>query len=121
MKKQKKWFFLVMGFVVILAGIFAYIQWSSGADRFICSYPDYARLSDGMAKSDVEEILGKPAKQILAGDETQNFYCPGFGGSKPRYNQAAQCWQYQFRGWLGSIDLYFDKEDILIGKGCGTG
>jgi len=109
---------MIMGSIVLLIAILALFKSNWERSHFICSFPDYPRLSTGMTKTDVEGILGKPSKLIRAADETQSFYCsPGF----QYYSQSAECWWYEFRGWSGRIEVYFDGEDRLIGKGCGTG
>ncbi len=110
--------FLLLGIVGLIAGTSIFIKMNWGRTQFICSYPKYHQLTNGMTKDDVKRILGKPAKVIEAEDETQNFYCgPGFRNDP----QAMQCWWYEFRGWLGNIEVFFDSEDILIGTACGTG
>jgi len=112
---------MIMGGIVLLAGILILFKLNGERSHFICSFPDYPRLSTGMTRIEVERILGKPSKLIQADDETQNFYCTGFSGLNPHYSQATQCGWYEFRGWSGTIEVYFDEEDRLIGKACGTG
>ena len=115
---------ILLGLIVVVGAtwIFGKLQWEWQKRHFICSNPDYLRLSKGMTMSQVKEILGKPTKMIQADDETQNFYCTGFSGPRPFYARDTQCWYYhELDGWLGDINAYFDKDGIMIGAGCGTG
>lgn len=117
-------FFLFFAIIAGVGSIWIYgkLQWEWQKRHFVCSHPDYVRLSKGMTMAEVEEILGKPAKRIRADDESQNFYCVGFSGPKPFYSRDTQCWWYgDYDGWLGDIYAYFDKDGLLIGAGCGTG
>ncbi len=73
--------------VILLAGMLIRSSPAWKMSHFICSYPGYTRLSNGMTATRVEEILGKPSRQIQADDENRKYYC-----SFDHYPEAAQCW-----------------------------
>ena len=126
MKNCKYWVlwaggFILVGGIVLAAGIPMRFKLDWDRTHFICSFPDYSRLSVGMTKTEVEEILGKPSKVVQADDKTQNFYCTGISGLNPHYPQDTQCWSYEFRGWSGTLEVYFNSDERLVGTACGTG
>ena len=108
--------FAIASAIFLLPRIVARLRFEWQISHFICSYPGYERLVDGMTTTEVDEILGEPLKRIPAEDETQNFYC-----SFDYYSEAGQCWLYEFPWWDGRILVYFDGENRLIGRSCGSG
>src|SRR5512138_3396913 len=67
--------FLILGMAAAVGLLWVYgkLHWEWEKRHFVCSHPDYLRLSKGMTMAQVEEILGRPTKAVRADDETQNF------------------------------------------------
>jgi hypothetical protein len=82
---------------------------------FICGYPPLQGVRGGLTKDDVARILGPPTKEIDKSKTPYNF----FQGEDERIIRVG--WVYEVRGWLGTIEVYFDKDGKVIRSNCGEG
>jgi hypothetical protein len=82
---------------------------------FICNYPPLHQVRGGLAKGDVEKILGPPTREIDKSKTPHNF----FQGEDERRIRVG--WVYEVRGWRGTIEVYFDKDEKVIRSNCGEG
>jgi|GEM_PF-7063050 hypothetical protein len=82
--------------------------------RFICEYPGFQKIANGMTKMDVTTLLGQP-KEIKFRNGRKNFMGQGYNST------IEEAWIYRFPLWPGGIEVYFDATDHVVGRNCGYG
>ncbi len=103
---------------IIFIGMYLYIHPRNpfSDSNFICAYPKYASIMNGQNKEAVTKNMGRTNEKIIKLDA--NEYRFGQGDTE---NKIKEGWIYTFNGWDGHIEIYFDKDEIVIGKNCGNG
>ncbi|MCK5510857.1 hypothetical protein KAI65_04955 [Candidatus Parcubacteria bacterium] len=82
----------------------------------ICWHSKYKLIHHDLTKEEVVKILGSPDKIIVKSNI--NDYTFGQGEKDSKIKEG---WIYQFFGWDGSIEVYFDQDSVVNGKNCGHG
>ena len=109
---------LIKLFILLIAVCLAfvtslYLYEEHRSAHFICGHSQYKIVNNGMTKEKIRNILGKPDKKII---KAQNAYSFAQGELE---DQIREGWIYNFFGWSGGIEIYFDVNGIVIGKNCG--
>ena len=101
--------FMTVSFILI----FNLVTWN-----FACAYPKYKKIVNGLTKTQIVKILGKPDKKRIKAELTGNVFGKGEYEQKLKIKEE---WKYEFFGYRGSISVYFDINGITVLKGCGEG
>jgi predicted negative regulator of RcsB-dependent stress response len=103
---------LVFGFVF---GVLFLIIHKATASKFACAYPQYKKITNAMAKEEVQKILGGADKDRVKQNNEDYF------GQGQLEADIKEGWIYDLPNWDGGLEIYFNKEGKVIGKGCGNG
>lgn len=103
-----------------VAGI-AICVWYAGlaqplGERFACSYRPFAEVDNGMSAAQVVRVLGEPDEKVVK--EKLEEYRFGQGDLELRIKSG---WLYNLPDWDGGLEIYFDAQEKVVGKGCGNG
>lgn len=102
----------------VLIGLFIYAHPGKPFvdSKFICAYPNYPIIETGQNGKIITEIMGQADEQIIKNDISEYRF-----GQGDIENQIKEGWIYNYEGWDGHIEIYFDTDGTVIGKNCGNG
>jgi hypothetical protein len=115
-KKAVKVVGAIAAFCVLAAGVGLLQRRGFVESRFSCRNPDYNRISVGMSKEEVVNLLGKSHQTRINLPGGKNFIGQGLNTSN-----LTEAWIFNFLLWSGSIEIYFDGNGKVAGRNCGYG
>lgn len=98
-----------------LVGVVTYIGWNTSMKYATCSSSHYAAIVTGMTKQDIVEELGAAGREVVKAERSENRF--GQGDLEP---DIAEGWIYDISNHK-TIEVYFDINNVVIGKNCGEG
>ena len=115
MKKYHR--YILIAVIGVIAFLLPHFRPSSILeDRFIGNYPNLKKVSQGMTKPQVIELLGKPKRIIVNYKHLSNFL-----GQGPSSDKIAEAWVCEYLLWSGAIEIYFDDSGHVIRCNWGYG
>ena len=115
---NKKILIIALLVIIVCAGLYLYIfpNNKSIEPKFICGHPNYELIQNEQNKERIIDIIGNPDQEKIKSEvNTYNF------GQGDMENKIKEGWIYNYDGWEGHIEIYFNENGIVIGKNCGNG
>jgi hypothetical protein len=100
---------------LIFGGYYGYTYFQTNyADKFACSYQPFTKVQNGMDTAQVVSLLDEPDTKVIKNEMSENR----FGQGELELN-IKSAWLYELPEWDGSLEIYFDSKEIVVGKNCG--
>lgn len=118
MNKKVIFALIATALVIIFIGLYLYAHFNNSfpVSNFICAHPKNTLIQIGQNKEAIVRMMGQANKDIVKSDVSEDRF--GQGDMEENIKEG---WIYTFNGWDGNIEIYFDKDGIVIGKNCGNG
>lgn len=102
--------------IVILGIYFGYKYFQANTGKFACSFQPFTKVENGMDSETVFSLLGEPDTKVIKETLGGNRF-----GQGELELQIKSGWLYDLPEWDGSLEIYFDSGEIVVGKNCGNG
>lgn len=103
---------------LIIVGVPSYYTYTvlSSHTHYACDYPNFSKIKNGLTADQVSSLLNIQPSQKRT--KTSDEYVFGQAELEPKIKTG---WIYTLpTQWEGSMEVYFDSNDIVIGKNCGN-
>jgi hypothetical protein len=82
----------------------------------VCQKARYKKLTAGMSASDVIRVLGEPqVRKKRTSPSDWSTWVPRPWKEAPLIMES---WTYRLRPWRGTIEVYMDKDGVVLGNSC---
>lgn len=101
---------------IIVGGYYGYTYFQANySDAFACNYQPFTKVKNGMDTAQVVSILDEPDTKVVKNQLSENTF-----GQGELELQIQSAWIYELPEWDGGLEIYFNSEEIVVGKNCGN-